>query len=66
MIGEKNLVFLGVFFERRRLLSLRNNWKIKTSSKKLQKSEIIIHKHDFDEVKSLRSLRTCGRPARPL
>jgi len=29
--GEKNLVFLGVFFERRRLLSLRNNWKIKTS-----------------------------------
>ena len=31
--GEKNLVFLGVFFfERRRLLSLRNNWKIKTSS----------------------------------
>ena len=32
VIGEKNLVFLGVFFERRRLLSLRNNWKIKTSS----------------------------------
>ena len=31
---EKNLVFLGVFFERRLLLSLRtyNNWKIKTSS----------------------------------
>ena len=73
--GEKNLVFLGVFFfERRRLLSLRSTIIGKSKrpvwytsvGKKLQKSEIIIHKHDFDEVKSLRSLRTCGRPARPL